>query len=334
MTNSSRAYFKLTAGTSAGGLMPDYSTFAGKPTGAGLNANFAFDAWRVAMNVGMDYAWFAADPWQIQYCNGLQAFFSAANATAPYGNQYTVPGGQEARGGSGHSPGLVAMNAVCSLASDQQLAWDFVSELWGTSIPTGKYRYYDGMLFMLGWLHVSGNFRLYGPVPRPPGPAPAPPGPPPGPPPSPPPGPPAPNPPPPGPPPPAPNPHAIVEFKRNGACLVGGERGSAATLGGCYVRSPTGYNLWRTPTSSPGAPLRNVNGDPGLQAVAASCSLGAAFTMAGAGANTVSWNASASRFEVPSCPGSTCAGYSEGQFAVIACDNRGDHGWSMAVVHE
>ena len=28
-------------------------------------------------------------------------------------------------------------------------------------IPSGKWRYYDGMLYMLGLLHVSGNFKIY-----------------------------------------------------------------------------------------------------------------------------------------------------------------------------
>jgi hypothetical protein len=27
-------------------------------------------------------------------------------------------------------------------------------------IPTGQYRYYDGLLYLLAFLHASGNFRL------------------------------------------------------------------------------------------------------------------------------------------------------------------------------
>ena len=65
MVNSSRAYFKLGAALSQSQLLADYSTFAGVPTGSGVNNKFAFDAWRVAQNVAMDYAWYAADPWQV-----------------------------------------------------------------------------------------------------------------------------------------------------------------------------------------------------------------------------------------------------------------------------
>jgi oligosaccharide reducing-end xylanase len=31
-------------------------------------------------------------------------------------------------------------------------------------MPTGRSRYYDGLLTMLALLEVSGNFRIYGPV--------------------------------------------------------------------------------------------------------------------------------------------------------------------------
>ena len=44
-------------------------------------------------------------------------------------------------------------------------AWDFVAELWATPTPSGKYRYYDGMLYMLGWLQLAGQFRYHAPAP-------------------------------------------------------------------------------------------------------------------------------------------------------------------------
>ena len=53
------------------------------------------------------------------------------------------------------------MNTVACLASTNDNAKDFVEDLWNVEIPTGKYRYYDGMLYMLGMLQVSGNFRIY-----------------------------------------------------------------------------------------------------------------------------------------------------------------------------
>lgn len=163
LARSARSYFQRTATSETNFLTPDYSTFDGEPTGSGDNRNFAFDAWRVALNVAIDYAWFAttANAWHVRFCNGLLAFFETQNATSPYANQYDLSSGRPTS--SDHSPGLVACNAVCGLASNKTIAWTFVSEFWETPIPSGKYRYYDGMLYLMALLHVSGRFKYYGP---------------------------------------------------------------------------------------------------------------------------------------------------------------------------
>jgi oligosaccharide reducing-end xylanase len=53
------------------------------------------------------------------------------------------------------------MNAVACLVSTNANKTDFVRELWNTPIPSGVYRYYDGLLYMLGMLNLSGNFKVY-----------------------------------------------------------------------------------------------------------------------------------------------------------------------------
>ena len=88
-------------------------------------------------------------------------FFYSKGVKEYYSN-YTLEGNTES-GNSDHSAGLVACNAVAALASNDIKAWDFVDDLWDTPIPSGRYRYYDGMLYFLGFLHASGNFRIYKP---------------------------------------------------------------------------------------------------------------------------------------------------------------------------
>lgn len=56
------------------------------------------------------------------------------------------------------------MAAVAGLAADPELAQPFVQRLWDAPIPTGKWRYYDGLLSLLALLEVSGNFRIYVPA--------------------------------------------------------------------------------------------------------------------------------------------------------------------------
>jgi oligosaccharide reducing-end xylanase len=144
------------------GLSPDYAGFDGKPVrfGGGGHEEFRFDAWRVAMNVAVDWVWFEKDGWAVTQSNRLLDFFHS-QGVRNHGNQYTLDGRKL---GSDHSAGLVAMNAVAVLASTNDNRKDFVEELWNTPVPTGRYRYYDGMLYMLAMLQVSGNFRIYDPT--------------------------------------------------------------------------------------------------------------------------------------------------------------------------
>ena len=46
------------------------------------------------------------------------------------------------------------------------LARPFVKRLWDSPTPTGRWRYYDGLLTMLGLLQASGRFRSFEPAPR------------------------------------------------------------------------------------------------------------------------------------------------------------------------
>lgn len=142
------------------GLMPDYSEFTGAPRSEGNHADFRFDAWRCAMNWAMAHAWNAADPWQIEQSNRLLAFFSS-KGIASYGNQWTLSGTQL---DTSHSPGLVAMNAVAVMASNQASSWDHLDRFWDTPVPTGQYRYYDGCLYLLGLINCSGKFRAWLPA--------------------------------------------------------------------------------------------------------------------------------------------------------------------------
>lgn len=155
---SSRQFFKSTVNQTTG-LAPDYSEFNGAPNNNGGHDVFRFDAWRVASNIAVDYAWHAADPWAKVQSDRLLNFFSNQGIKT-YGNQYTLEGGPLS---GDHSPGLVAMNAVAGLAATTDKTWNFVDELWNSPVPSGQWRYYDGMLYMLGLLHTSGNFQIYSP---------------------------------------------------------------------------------------------------------------------------------------------------------------------------
>jgi endo-1,4-beta-D-glucanase Y len=144
------------------GLAPEYANFNGTPWASSWNsnsANFQFDSWRTAMNWSVDWAWWGRDTRERQLSDLLQAFFESKGIST-YGNQFTLDGNQF---GSDHSVGLVAMNAVAGLAAANPRTKQFIEAFWNTPVPTGQWRYYDGMLYMLATLHCSGEFRIWHP---------------------------------------------------------------------------------------------------------------------------------------------------------------------------
>jgi len=141
------------------GLAPNYSYFDGTPYNDDYNGNFRYDAFRVGANVGMDYVWFAPSGWHVEQTNRLLNFF-ASQGIDDYKAEYLLTGEPQVEH---RSPGLVATNAVAALAADREVGEPFVQALWDQPIPTGQYRYYDGLLMMLGLLQVNGNFRIYEP---------------------------------------------------------------------------------------------------------------------------------------------------------------------------
>ena len=145
------------------GLSADYSNFDGTPKTTSFNSNshrFMYDAWRTIMNMSVDYHWFKLDAQQPVIADRYLTFFK--NQGSGYVNHYDW-NGTNANGE--HSTGLVACNAVASLAStNTALSTPFVQEFWNTGIPSGTYRYYDGMLYMLAMLNCSGNFKVWKPA--------------------------------------------------------------------------------------------------------------------------------------------------------------------------
>ena len=159
----SRTFFIRTAHPVTG-LMPEYAHFDGQPCadgrfGAG-KGDFRYDAWRTLAHVALDHAWGSGDPWQVERSNRVLRFLTAQGPR--YADQFSLDGHPL---GENHSPGIVAMAAVAGLAADPDLARPFVQALWDAPIPSGQWRYYNGLLHFLAVLQVSGRFQIFPPVP-------------------------------------------------------------------------------------------------------------------------------------------------------------------------
>ena len=161
----SRQYFLKVTNANTG-LSPDYANFDGTPKTTGFNphsADFSYDSWRVVSNWSVDQSWWAANPDARVLSDRIQGFLFKQGIHS-FADQYTLDGKPLS---TRHSVGMIATNAVGSLAAtDGPAARAFVDEFWNTPIPSGEQRYFDGMLYMMSLLHVSGEFRVWEPVDR------------------------------------------------------------------------------------------------------------------------------------------------------------------------
>jgi endo-1,4-beta-D-glucanase Y len=150
-----RAFFPKACNASTG-LAPNFSNYDGSPYNG---SHFQSDAWRVVGNIMMDKHLFNADPWQTTFAQTFATFFKTASALRPVPDEFNL-NGQATHTNADPSKGLVAQNAMVAFGVPAADGKPFVQALWDLPLPTGQYRYYDGMLYILATLHVSGKFRL------------------------------------------------------------------------------------------------------------------------------------------------------------------------------
>ncbi len=155
------------------GLTPDYNNYDGTLVGGRgiIGDAFRFDSWRVPMNIALDYSWACEDrEWQQGYANRIQNFLYAQGIDT-FVDQYNVDGTLPDRvlGAGGHtklrhSLGLVATSAAASLVCTHTKGREFVDRLWNARhepYDDGYFdAYYDGLLRLFAFMHLSGNYRI------------------------------------------------------------------------------------------------------------------------------------------------------------------------------
>jgi oligosaccharide reducing-end xylanase len=132
-TTDTRTFFHMITGSN--GVIPDQSSFSGAATNSGGD-----DKLRCVANIMSDHNFFNADPWQ----------------TMTYATEYAA---NQANGN--FSTAELSCNALLGFGLPASMGTPFVTKLWNVAIPTGQERYYDGVLYSLALLHVSGTFHLW-----------------------------------------------------------------------------------------------------------------------------------------------------------------------------
>ncbi|NLD95162.1 MAG: hypothetical protein GX639_21135 [Fibrobacter sp.] len=175
----------------AGCVNTSTGLMVGSPT---TNIPFDWDAWRTAQNIVQDI-WLSdlyfngaarADygDWRgsssgtdksfiTNWCNTFLGFWEKKRDAKGYWPLWSLDGnskyGDNNQNKTGLRPGLAAMNAYAAnyataKASDgTPLAEKFAKDLWDIQPPTDdQYIYYDGLLYTLGMLHATGNWKIFG----------------------------------------------------------------------------------------------------------------------------------------------------------------------------
>jgi oligosaccharide reducing-end xylanase len=138
------------------GLAPEYAHYDGTPETTHGHGHFYSDAYRGAMNLGLDSAWNGARPEYKTIADRLQAFLWDRE---PF-SAYTVDG-RAVDPPALHPVAIVATTAAASLATDTPLSRRWVLRFWQTPPRKGERRYYDNCLYFFCLLMLAGRYRVY-----------------------------------------------------------------------------------------------------------------------------------------------------------------------------
>ncbi|BCJ94290.1 hypothetical protein acsn021_18590 [Anaerocolumna cellulosilytica] len=141
------------------GMAPEYAEYDGSPKRLFHDGQFYSDAYRVAMNIGLDAAWFGSEKGLSQIVDNLQSFFQ--EKTRPHQYYNYLLDGTALEQPALHPTAIIATNAAGSLAAEGKYRLNFVREFWNTPLRTGERRYYDNCLYFFSLLMLAGKYRIY-----------------------------------------------------------------------------------------------------------------------------------------------------------------------------
>jgi len=145
----------LAAADATTGLWPMRSYFDGSAVKG--SEVFSPQAYRTHLNLALDALWGTAGPNQTALADRVLGFF-AAQGLDKYGATFTLAG---VALDPNREQGLIAVNGALAVAASRANRAAFVNAVWTQAIPSGDIRYYDGVLYLMSLLILSGQFRVY-----------------------------------------------------------------------------------------------------------------------------------------------------------------------------
>ena len=145
----------LASSNASTGLWPMRNYFDG--TAVSGSDTYRAQAYRTQLNLALDAAWGSASAAQTVLADRVLGFFTSQGLDT-YGTAYTLDGTSL---DPNHEPGQVSANGALAVAATRANRIAFVSAVWAQAIPSGPTRYYDGILYLMSVLVLSGQYRVY-----------------------------------------------------------------------------------------------------------------------------------------------------------------------------
>jgi oligosaccharide reducing-end xylanase len=155
---ASRKYLHIACDKDTG-MAPEYAEFDGTPKHLYNEGQFYSDAYRVAMNIGLDSAWFDKDETLGEIIDKLQIYFSENTKLGEY-HSYTIKG-EPLDQPALHPVAIIATNAAGSLAAKGKYRLQWVKDFWNLPLRKGDRRYYDNCLYFFSLLMLAGEYKIY-----------------------------------------------------------------------------------------------------------------------------------------------------------------------------
>lgn len=137
------------------GMAAEYAHYDGTPERTRDHGCFYSDAYRVAMNIGLDSAWFGKRASYTAIADKLQAFLADKKEY----HVYEIDGTQLEQKAL-HPLAILCTTAAASLATDTQLSRKYVLNFWNTPMRQGERRYFDNCLYLFCLMMLAGKYTI------------------------------------------------------------------------------------------------------------------------------------------------------------------------------
>lgn len=141
------------------GLWPMRSYFDGTPvTGS---PGFTQQAYRTQLNLALDALWGSATRDQTELAGRLATFFGSSKSQGndSYGSTFDTDG--TVRDAS-PARALISVNGTLAVSAPSSIYGNALAQaVWDQPIPSGENRYYEGLMYLMSVLILSGKMQVY-----------------------------------------------------------------------------------------------------------------------------------------------------------------------------